>query len=92
VTRETAEARAGPTNVAAGDDAPLLGIPTSCRCPDDARHPHRPAQILEFVPLEDGTITRRLAEAGTVLPAKPTWTSSRWAVDRELSLLADGNP
>src|SRR5579864_958873 len=75
VTREHAEqqARHADARLKDGDSAPLLGIPmilkdvlTTRGIPTTAG-----SKILErFRPIEDGTITRRLAEAGTMLLGK----------------------
>jgi aspartyl-tRNA(Asn)/glutamyl-tRNA(Gln) amidotransferase subunit A len=75
VTREHAErqAHAADERLAAGDDAPLLGIPMILKDVLTTRGIRTTAgsKILEhFVPLEDATITRRLADAGTVLLGK----------------------
>ena len=75
LTRDHAEAQARYADVRLkeGEDGPLLGIPiilkdvlTTRGIPTTAG-----SKILErFRPIEDGTITRRLAEAGTVLMGK----------------------
>jgi aspartyl-tRNA(Asn)/glutamyl-tRNA(Gln) amidotransferase subunit A len=75
VTRAHAEAQAAKADerIQAGEDGPLLGIPMilkdvmiTCGIRTTAG-----SKILEhFVPVEDGTITRRLAAAGTVLLGK----------------------
>jgi aspartyl-tRNA(Asn)/glutamyl-tRNA(Gln) amidotransferase subunit A len=75
VTREHAEAqaRAADARLATGDPAPLLGIPMILKDVMVTRGIRTTAgsKILEnFRPIEDGTITRRLAEAGTVLLGK----------------------
>ena len=75
VTREHAEAqaRAADARLQSGDDAPLLGIPMILKDVMTTRGIRTTAgsKILErFVPVEDGTITRRLAEGGTVLLGK----------------------
>ena len=75
VTREHAErqARLADERLKAGDDAPLLGIPMILKDVMTTRGIRTTAgsKILErYVPIEDGTITRRLAEAGTVLLGK----------------------
>src|SRR4051812_1870201 len=75
VTRDTAEdqARRADQRIAAGEDAPLLGIPMILKDVMVTRGIRTTAgsKILErFVPIEDGTITRRLAEAGSVLLGK----------------------
>ena len=75
VTREHAEnqAQAADARLKAGDQAPLLGIPMILKDVLTTRGIRTTAgsRILEtFVPIEDGTITRRLAEAGTVMLGK----------------------
>ena len=75
VTREVAEkqAREADDRLAAGDTAPLLGVPMILKDVMVTRGIRTTAgsRILEnFVPIEDGTITRRLAEAGCVLLGK----------------------
>jgi aspartyl-tRNA(Asn)/glutamyl-tRNA(Gln) amidotransferase subunit A len=75
VTREHAEAQArqADARLKAGDDAPLVGIPMILKDVMITRGIRTTAgsKILEhFRPIEDGTITRRLAEAGTVLLGK----------------------
>jgi aspartyl-tRNA(Asn)/glutamyl-tRNA(Gln) amidotransferase subunit A len=75
VTREHAEAqaRAADQRLAAGDDSPLLGIPVILKDVLTTRGIRTTAgsKMLEaFVPIEDGTITRRLAEAGTAMLGK----------------------
>src|SRR5438105_9613495 len=75
VTRELAEsqARLADQRLAAGDSAPLLGVPMILKDVLTTRGVRTTAgsKILEhFIPIEDGTITRRLAEAGTVLLGK----------------------
>ncbi len=75
VTRETAEAQArrADERLASGDSAPLLGIPMILKdvLTTNGIRTTAGSKILEhFVPVEDGTITRRLAEAGTVLLGK----------------------
>ena len=75
VTREVAEkqARQADDRLAAGDTAPLLGVPMILKDVMVTRGIRTTAgsRILEnFVPIEDGTITRRLAEAGSVLLGK----------------------
>ena len=75
VTREVAEqqARRADERLAAGDRAPLLGVPTILKDVLTTRGVRTTAgsKILEsFVPIEDATITRRLAEAGTLLLGK----------------------
>jgi aspartyl-tRNA(Asn)/glutamyl-tRNA(Gln) amidotransferase subunit A len=75
VTREVAEkqARRADDRLAAGDTAPLLGVPMILKDVMVTRGIRTTAgsKILEnFVPIEDGTITRRLAEAGATLLGK----------------------
>jgi aspartyl-tRNA(Asn)/glutamyl-tRNA(Gln) amidotransferase subunit A len=75
VTRKHAEAQArrADERIRAGDAAPLLGIPVILKDVLTTRGIRTTAgsKILEnFVPIEDGTITRRLAEAGTVMLGK----------------------
>jgi aspartyl-tRNA(Asn)/glutamyl-tRNA(Gln) amidotransferase subunit A len=75
VTREHAEAqaRAADARLAAGERTPLLGIPMILKDVMVTRGIRTTAgsKILEnFLPIEDGTITRRLAEAGTILLGK----------------------
>src|SRR5205814_9434779 len=75
VTREHAEAqaRSADARLQAGDTAPLLGIPVILKDVLTTRGIRTTAgsKILErFRPVEDGTITRRLAEAGTLLLGK----------------------
>jgi aspartyl-tRNA(Asn)/glutamyl-tRNA(Gln) amidotransferase subunit A len=75
VTRERAEEQAckADARLASGDDAPLLGVPMILKDVLTTRGIRTTAgsKILEnFIPVEDGTITRRLAEAGTVLLGK----------------------
>ncbi|MCA1646801.1 MAG: Asp-tRNA(Asn)/Glu-tRNA(Gln) amidotransferase subunit GatA [Chloroflexi bacterium] len=75
VTRELAEtqARQADERLAAGDAAPLLGVPMILKdvLTTSGVRTTAGSRILEtFVPIEDGTITRRLAEAGTVLLGK----------------------
>src|SRR4051812_30580850 len=75
VARETAEtqARRADERLAGGDAAPLLGVPMILKDVLTTRGIRTTAgsKILEqFVPIEDATITRRLAEAGTVLLGK----------------------
>src|SRR5437763_5072577 len=75
VTRETAEdqARRADERLASGDGGPLVGIPMILKDVLTTRGIRTTAgsRILEnYVPIEDGTITRRLAEAGTVLLGK----------------------
>ncbi len=74
-TRELAEAQARQADqrLASGDSAPLLGIPMILKDVLTTRGIRTTAgsKILEnFIPIEDGTITRRLADAGTVLLGK----------------------
>jgi aspartyl-tRNA(Asn)/glutamyl-tRNA(Gln) amidotransferase subunit A len=75
VTRAHAETQAeqADARLKAGDDGPLLGVPMILKDVMTTRGIRTTAgsKILEhFVPIEDGTITRRLAEAGTVLLGK----------------------
>ena len=75
VTREHAEAQArdADARLQRGETAPLLGIPMILKDVMTTRGIRTTAgsKILErFRPVEDGTITRRLAEAGTVLLGK----------------------
>jgi aspartyl-tRNA(Asn)/glutamyl-tRNA(Gln) amidotransferase subunit A len=75
VTRETAEAQArrADDRIAAGEVSPLLGVPMILKDVLITRGIRTTAgsKILEnFIPIEDGTITRRLAEAGTTLLGK----------------------
>ena len=75
VTRELAEAQArlADQRIASGDKAPLLGVPMILKDVLITRGIRTTAgsKILEnFIPIEDGTITRRLADAGTVLLGK----------------------
>src|SRR5438876_3049829 len=75
VTRDVAEkqARRADERLAAGDTAPLLGVPMILKDVMITRGIRTTAgsRILEnFLPIEDGTITRRLADAGTVLLGK----------------------
>ena len=75
VTRDVAEeqARRADERLANGDTQPLLGIPMILKDVLTTRGIRTTAgsKILEnFVPIEDATITRRLAEAGTVLLGK----------------------
>jgi aspartyl-tRNA(Asn)/glutamyl-tRNA(Gln) amidotransferase subunit A len=75
VTRVHAEqqARSADQRLAAGEDAPLLGVPVVLKDVLTTRGIRTTAgsRVLEnFIPIEDGTITRRLAEAGTVLLGK----------------------
>src|SRR5579859_7911343 len=75
VTRELAEAQArlADQRLASGEVMPLLGVPMILKDVMTTRGVRTTAgsKILEnFVPIEDGTITRRLAEAGTVLLGK----------------------
>ncbi|MBV9582106.1 MAG: Asp-tRNA(Asn)/Glu-tRNA(Gln) amidotransferase subunit GatA, partial [Chloroflexi bacterium] len=75
VTRERAEqqARRADERLAQGDTAPLLGVPMILKDVLTTRGIRTTAgsRILEqFVPIEDGTITRRLDEAGSVLLGK----------------------
>ena len=75
VTRElaAAQARLADQRLASGDAAPLLGVPMILKDVLTTRGIRTTAgsKILEnFIPIEDGTITRRLADAGTVLLGK----------------------
>ncbi len=75
VTREHAEAQAAAADarLQSGDQAPLLGIPMILKDVMITRGIRTTAgsKILEnFLPIEDGTIARRLAENGTVLLGK----------------------
>jgi aspartyl-tRNA(Asn)/glutamyl-tRNA(Gln) amidotransferase subunit A len=75
VTRELAEtqARRADERIAAGEVAPLLGVPMILKDVLTTRGIRTTAgsKILErFEPIEDATVTRRLAEAGTVLLGK----------------------
>jgi aspartyl-tRNA(Asn)/glutamyl-tRNA(Gln) amidotransferase subunit A len=75
VTRQHAEAQArlADERIAAGEDAPLLGVPMILKDVLITRGIRTTcgSRILEnFIPIEDGTITRRLADAGTVLLGK----------------------
>ncbi|GAC1318611.1 MAG: Asp-tRNA(Asn)/Glu-tRNA(Gln) amidotransferase subunit GatA [Chloroflexota bacterium] len=75
VTRETAEeqARAADERIARGERGPLLGVPMILKDVLTTRGIRTTAgsKILQtFVPIEDGTVTRRLREAGAVLLGK----------------------
>jgi aspartyl-tRNA(Asn)/glutamyl-tRNA(Gln) amidotransferase subunit A len=75
LTRElaTQQANEADRRLKAGDQAPLLGVPMILKDVLVTRGIRTTAgsKILEnFIPLEDATITRRLAEAGTVLLGK----------------------
>jgi aspartyl-tRNA(Asn)/glutamyl-tRNA(Gln) amidotransferase subunit A len=75
VTRETAEAQARQADerLAAGETTPLLGIPTILKDVLTTRGIRTTAgsqMLRDFIPIEDATITRRLAEAGTTLLGK----------------------
>jgi aspartyl-tRNA(Asn)/glutamyl-tRNA(Gln) amidotransferase subunit A len=75
VTREVAEtqARRADERIAAGEDGPLLGIPMILKdvMITSGIRTTAGSKILEnFIPIHDGTITRRLAEAGVVLLGK----------------------
>jgi len=75
VTRDVAEeqARRADERLAAGESGPLVGIPMILKDVMVTRGIRTTAgsRILEnFVPIEDGTVTRRLADAGTVLLGK----------------------
>jgi aspartyl-tRNA(Asn)/glutamyl-tRNA(Gln) amidotransferase subunit A len=103
VTRELAEAQArlADQRLAAGESAPLLGVPMILKDVLTTRGVRTTAgsKILEhFIPIEDATITRRLAEAGTLLLGKSNMdefamgsstensaffpTRNPWALDR----------
>jgi aspartyl-tRNA(Asn)/glutamyl-tRNA(Gln) amidotransferase subunit A len=74
-TREHAESQASAADarLLSGDQAPLLGIPMILKDVLTTRGIRTTAgsKILEnFLPIEDGTITRRLAESGTILLGK----------------------
>src|SRR5579871_3025259 len=75
VTREHAEAQArqADARLASGEQSPLLGVPMILKDVMVTRGIRTTAgskMLDSYVPLEDGTITRRLAEAGTVLLGK----------------------
>jgi aspartyl-tRNA(Asn)/glutamyl-tRNA(Gln) amidotransferase subunit A len=75
VTRDHAEhqAQRADARLTAGDDAPLLGIPMILKdvlLTRDIRTTAGSKILEKFIPIEDGTIPRRLAEAGTVLLGK----------------------
>jgi aspartyl-tRNA(Asn)/glutamyl-tRNA(Gln) amidotransferase subunit A len=75
VTREHAEhqAQQADQRLKAGEDGPLLGVPMILKDVflTEGIRTTAGSKILEhFTPIEDGTITRRLAEAGTVLLGK----------------------
>jgi aspartyl-tRNA(Asn)/glutamyl-tRNA(Gln) amidotransferase subunit A len=75
VTRAHAErqARDADARLAAGDAEPLLGVPVILKDVLSTRGIRTTAgsKILDtFVPIEDGTITRRLADAGAVMLGK----------------------
>jgi aspartyl-tRNA(Asn)/glutamyl-tRNA(Gln) amidotransferase subunit A len=75
VTRDKAEqqARRADERIAAGETAPLLGIPMILKdvLATDGIRTTAGSKILEhFVPIEDATVTRCLADAGTVLLGK----------------------
>jgi aspartyl-tRNA(Asn)/glutamyl-tRNA(Gln) amidotransferase subunit A len=75
VTHELAEtqARLADKRIASGDTAPLLGVPMILKDVLTTRGVRTTAgsKILEhFIPIEDATISRRLADAGTVLLGK----------------------
>src|SRR5438105_3823173 len=75
VTRQRAEEQAtsADARLKAGETAPLLGVPMILKDVLTTRGIRTTcgSRILEnFIPIEDGTITRRLAEAGTVLLGK----------------------
>src|SRR2546430_8851535 len=73
--RQTAESQAQKADerIASGDDSPLVGVPMILKdvLTTQGIRTTAGSRILEnYVPIEDGTITRRLAEAGTVLLGK----------------------
>jgi aspartyl-tRNA(Asn)/glutamyl-tRNA(Gln) amidotransferase subunit A len=75
VTRQRAEeqATAADERLKVGDAAPLLGVPMILKDVLSTRGIRTTcgSRMLEnFIPIEDATITRRLAEAGTVLLGK----------------------
>ncbi|MDQ3809535.1 MAG: amidase family protein, partial [Chloroflexota bacterium] len=75
VTRQRAEEQAlqADRRIAEGEDSPLLGVPMILKDVMVTRGVRTTAgsKILEhFEPIEDGTVTRRLAEAGAVLLGK----------------------
>jgi len=75
VTRDTAEAQArqADARIAAGDRGPLLGVPMILKDVLVTRGIRTTAgskMLDKFVPLEDATVTHRLAEAGAVLLGK----------------------
>jgi aspartyl-tRNA(Asn)/glutamyl-tRNA(Gln) amidotransferase subunit A len=75
ITRQHAEAQARTADerIAAGDNQPLLGVPMILKDVLTTRGIRTTAgsRILEhYEPIEDATITRRLAEAGSVLLGK----------------------
>jgi aspartyl-tRNA(Asn)/glutamyl-tRNA(Gln) amidotransferase subunit A len=75
LTREHAEAQArlADERLAAGDAGPLVGIPMILKdvlTTRDIRTTAGSKMLENFVPIEDATITRRLAEAGTLLLGK----------------------
>jgi aspartyl-tRNA(Asn)/glutamyl-tRNA(Gln) amidotransferase subunit A len=75
VTRQHAEnqARQADARLAEGDAAPLLGVPMILKDVMITRGIRTTAgsKILDsFIPIEDGTITRRLGEAGTAMLGK----------------------
>jgi aspartyl-tRNA(Asn)/glutamyl-tRNA(Gln) amidotransferase subunit A len=75
VTRQHAEAQANQADerIKQGEDTPLLGVPMILKdvMITNGIRTTAGSKILEhFTPVEDGTITRRLAEAGTVLLGK----------------------
>jgi aspartyl-tRNA(Asn)/glutamyl-tRNA(Gln) amidotransferase subunit A len=75
VTRKTAEQQAqqADARIAAGEDGPLLGVPMILKDVLVTRGIRTTAgskMLDSFIPLEDATITRRLAEAGAVLLGK----------------------
>ena len=103
LTREHAEtqARLADERLAAGDAGPLVGIPMILKdvlTTRDIRTTAGSKMLENFVPIEDATITRRLAEAGTLLLGKSNMdefamgsstensayfpTRNPWALDR----------
>jgi aspartyl-tRNA(Asn)/glutamyl-tRNA(Gln) amidotransferase subunit A len=98
VTRAHAEAQARQADVriAAGDRGPLVGVPMILKDVLTTRGIRTTAgsKILEnFVPVEDGSITRRLAEAGTVLLGKANMDEFAMGSSTENSaFFPTGNP
>ena len=75
VTPELAlrQAREADQRRAAGERGPLLGVPMALKdlvCTRGIRTTCSSKILENFVPIEDGTVARRLAEAGTVLLGK----------------------